>query len=110
MAPINVTTEYLDRIAKGDIPDKMTEEYKGDFNEIKNNLNLLIDAMNAVTRLAQEMADGNLTVEVKERSAGDTLMQALNVMVQRLKAIVTHVTSAADNVASGSQGMSSFGV
>jgi len=45
VAPLNVAAEYVDRISKGDIPERITDDYKGDFNEIKNNLNLLIDAM-----------------------------------------------------------------
>ncbi len=48
VGPINVTAEYVDRIAKGDIPPKITDEYKGDFNEIKNNLNQAIDVMNGL--------------------------------------------------------------
>ncbi|PWR74234.1 methyl-accepting chemotaxis protein [Methanospirillum lacunae] len=44
--PLNMTAEYMDRISKGDIPDKITDEYHGDFNEIKNNLNLCIDSIN----------------------------------------------------------------
>ncbi len=44
--PLNMTAEYVDRIAKGDMPTKITEEYKGDFNEIKNNINQLIDTLN----------------------------------------------------------------
>ena len=105
--PLTMTAESLDRIAKGDVPDTITEDYKGDFNEIKNNLNMLIDAMHDITRLAEEMAEGNLTVDVKERSSQDTLMQALNTMVQRLREVALTVKSAADNVASASQGMSS---
>ncbi|MBW1857996.1 MAG: hypothetical protein JRI42_06955, partial [Deltaproteobacteria bacterium] len=35
VAPINVTAEYVDRISKGDVPEKITDEYKGDFNEVK---------------------------------------------------------------------------
>ena len=54
VAPINVTAEYVDRIGKGDIPPKITDVYKGDFNEIKNNLNSCIDAVNAL------VADANL--------------------------------------------------
>jgi methyl-accepting chemotaxis protein len=46
IAPLNVTAEYVDRISKGDIPPKITDDYKGDFNEIKNNLNGLIDNLN----------------------------------------------------------------
>ena len=43
--PLNVSAEYMDRISKGDIPPKITDTYNGDFNEIKNNLNVCIDAV-----------------------------------------------------------------
>ena len=47
--PLNVSAEYIDRIAHGDIPSKIEDEYKGDFNEIKNNLNSLIDTISAMS-------------------------------------------------------------
>ena len=31
--PLNVAAEYVDRIGKGEIPPKITDEYQGDFNE-----------------------------------------------------------------------------
>ena len=46
IGPLNVTAEYVDRISKGDIPQKISENYRGDFNEIKNNMNHLIDVVN----------------------------------------------------------------
>jgi methyl-accepting chemotaxis protein len=46
--PISVTSNYVDRIAKGDIPPKITDSYNGDFNEIKNNLNQCIDNLNVL--------------------------------------------------------------
>jgi methyl-accepting chemotaxis protein len=48
IGPLNVAAEYVDRISKGDIPQKITDNYNGDFNEIKNNLNQCIDAVNAL--------------------------------------------------------------
>ena len=48
IGPLNVAAEYVDRIAKGDIPAKITDNYNGDFNEIKNNLNQAIDAVNSL--------------------------------------------------------------
>ncbi len=48
IGPLNVAAEYVDRIAKGDIPNKITDSYNGDFNEIKNNLNTCIDAINGL--------------------------------------------------------------
>jgi methyl-accepting chemotaxis protein len=57
IGPLNVAAEYVDRISKGDIPAKITDSYNGDFNEIKNNLNQCIGAVNAMS------ADANLLVE-----------------------------------------------
>ena len=48
IGPLNVSAEYVDRISKGDIPPRITDNYNGDFNEIKNNLNTCIDAINAL--------------------------------------------------------------
>ncbi|MFW6415036.1 MAG: methyl-accepting chemotaxis protein [Thermodesulfobacteriota bacterium] len=105
--PLNVTAEYVDRISKGDMPDKITEEYKGDFNEVKNNLNMLIDGMTEITNVAQEIAFGNLTVEVEKRSEQDELMEALQTMVNDLSSIAMDVQTAADQVATGSEQISS---
>ena len=64
VAPLNVTAEYVDRISKGDIPEKISDEYKGDFNEIKNNLNACVDVMNGLLEetgaLVQATKDGKL--------------------------------------------------
>lgn len=107
VVPINVTAEFIDRIAKGDIPDKLIEEYRGDFNEIRQNLNLLIDAMHEFTLLAEAIAAGNLTIEVQERSTQDNLMRALNMMIQRLSEVVNNVKMVANNVATSSEQMTS---
>ncbi len=57
----------VEQISRGDMPDKISETYKGDFNEIKNNLNMLIDATNVVTQIAQNIAAGNVLVRVERR-------------------------------------------
>ena len=46
ISPLNVAAEYVERISRGDIPYLITDNYKGDFNEIKNNLNICITAVN----------------------------------------------------------------
>lgn len=47
--PLGVAAVYVARISKGDIPAPITEEYKGDFNEIKVSLNTCIDAVNSLS-------------------------------------------------------------
>lgn len=74
--PLNVAAEYVDRISKGDIPPKITDSYNGDFNGIKNNLNVCIDSISALVTdtslLAQASAEGRLEVRVDAtRHQGD---------------------------------------
>jgi methyl-accepting chemotaxis protein len=84
ITPLNMAAGYVDRISKGDLPPKITDSYNGDFNTIKNNLNVLVEAMEQVTNVSLQIAGGNLGVEVRERSEKDNLMRALAAMVKGL--------------------------
>ena len=110
ITPLNVAANYVDRISKGDVPSQITDTYHGEFNNIKNNLNALIVAMEDVTRAAEEIAQGNLTVSIRERSGQDKLMQALIAMVGGLTRTVTEIRSIAAEVAAASQAISSAAV
>jgi methyl-accepting chemotaxis protein len=46
--PIDVTSDYLSNLAAGNMPPKITDDYKGDFNKIKNNINTCIDSINSL--------------------------------------------------------------
>jgi len=97
ITPLNMAAGYVDRISKGDLPPPITDSYHGDFNTIKNNLNLLIDAMERVSKVSLEIAGGNLDIEVRERSEKDNLMKSLAAMVRSLQ----EVTGLAKELASG---------
>jgi methyl-accepting chemotaxis protein len=108
--PLNVSANYVDRISKGDVPSQITDTYHGEFNNIKNNLNTLIVAMNDVTHAAEEIAQGNLMVSIRERSPQDKLMQALISMVAGLTRTVSEIRGIAGEVASASQAISTSSV
>ncbi len=110
VGPLKATASYVSRISKGEIPEMITEEYKGDFNEIRNNINILVDAVDKVTGFAREIAAGNLSVRIRKRSEEDELMMALGKMVQDITGIVTNVQAAAEQVATGSRQISSSSV
>ena len=107
IGPLNVAAEYVDRISNGDVPQKITDTYNGDFNEIKNNVNRLIDSINQVTDIARNIASGNLAVKVAKRSAQDDLMESLQKMVEDLTSFAVNVQTSSEQVASGSQQISS---
>ncbi|QOY85073.1 MCP four helix bundle domain-containing protein [Paludibaculum fermentans] len=70
IGPLNVAAEYVDRISKGDIPPKITDDYRGDFNEIKLNLNNCIDNIKAM------VADAGMLVKAAEDGKFDTRADA----------------------------------
>ena len=85
IGPLNVSAEYLERIAKGEIPARITDTYQGDFNEIKNNLNQCIDAVNALVSdavmLAKAGVEGKLSTRADaSRHQGDfrKIIQGVN--------------------------------
>jgi methyl-accepting chemotaxis protein len=108
--PLNVSAKYVEMISKGDNPPPITDTYYGDFNLIKNNLNALVAAMNDITLAAEEIANGNLTVSIRERSPQDKLMQALSAMVGGLTRTVTDIRSIAGEVSSASQSISTASI
>ena len=75
--PLNATSNYIERISKGDMPPKITDSYNGDFNTVKNNLNLVIDAINQQTTAAQRIAEGDLSVKIDVRSENDIVAKSL---------------------------------
>lgn len=56
IGPLNMAAGYVENFAKGTIPAKITDNYNGDFNIIKNNLNACIDALNLLVTDANMLA------------------------------------------------------
>ncbi|MBF0606951.1 MAG: HAMP domain-containing protein [Magnetococcales bacterium] len=107
VGPLNKAATYIDRLSKGDTPERITDEYKGDFNDIKSNLNALIDATNAITAIAKTIAKGDLSVDIRERSDKDELMRSLASMVDKLVDVLYEIKLTSNGVADGSANLSS---
>ena len=107
VAPIKVAAHYLDRIAKGDNPPLITENYQGDFNELKNNLNTLIQTNREIIEKAKAVASGDLTVSLQKRSDNDELLQALDDMVKANAQTISEFKIAIENIVEASQALQS---
>lgn len=88
IGPLNVAADYVDRIAKGVIPPTITDSYQGDFNIVKNNLNMLIDALNGLIDEMRHMSEqhdlGDIDVSIDEnkfQGSYQTMAQGVNEMV-----------------------------
>jgi len=68
VAPLNVTSEYLDKISQGIIPEKITKEYKGEYNNLKNSINRCIDGLAGLIEanlVMQKLAVSDATLKVQ---------------------------------------------
>jgi methyl-accepting chemotaxis protein len=96
ISPLNMAAVYVDQIAQGIIPDKITSPWKGDFNTLKNNLNTCIDAVNALVAdagmLAKAAIEGRLETRADaSRHHGDfaTIVNGVN---QTLDSVIGPLT------------------
>jgi len=102
IGPLNVAAEYVDRIGKGDIPEKITDSYNGDFNEIKNNLNQCIDGLGGLVEsnaVLQRMGFNDYTRKVEGRYQGvfAEVSKAVNDVEDRL----VHIQKVVNNISNG---------
>ncbi|HEY5958624.1 MAG TPA: methyl-accepting chemotaxis protein [Polyangiaceae bacterium] len=89
IGPSNVAAEYVEKISQGDIPDRITTKYNGDFNAIKNNLNVLIESLSgfvaAMAHMSSEHDAGDIDVYVPEeqfRGSYRVMAKGVNDMVK----------------------------
>ena len=101
ISPLSTTATYIDKIAKGDIPEKIDQAYKGDFNTLIQNLNVLIDAMNNKINVAKNISEGNLNVDIFVASDEDILAKSMIAMRESLNNLTKDVNFIASNAISG---------
>ena len=108
IGPLNVASKYMDDISKGAIPAKITDNYTGDFNVIKNNLNQCIDAVNTLVEdtgiLSQAAVDGRLSTRADaSKHHGDyrKIVQGVNDTLDAVIKPIEEAMRIADSYAEG---------
>jgi methyl-accepting chemotaxis protein len=95
-----------DAVSIGDLSQKIDVSSNDEVGDLVKSLNKMTANLNATAALANEIAQGNLTIEAKPLSDKDTLGLALERMVEKLRQIVSEALTAAQNVSAGSQELS----
>ena len=111
--PIDLTSEYVDRISKGDIPEKITDIYYGDFNKIKNNLNNCIDIMaglqSETNKLVHAAQEGKLNVRANTggfTGGWEELVSGINELIETVAKPITEVTEVMNQISEGNLNVS----
>ena len=108
IGPLNVSADYVDKISKGNIPAKITDNYNGDFNTIKNNLNQCIEAVNALVTdanmLARAAVEGKLATRADASRHGGDFGKIVEGVNATLDAVIGPLNVSADYVDKISKG------
>ncbi|MGD9474074.1 MAG: methyl-accepting chemotaxis protein [Eubacteriaceae bacterium] len=96
--PLNVAADYVDKISHGNLPEKITDPYQGDFNTIKNNLNQCIDNIDAlvadVNTLATAATQGDLSVQADESQHSGDFRKIVQGFNDTLNSIIAPINEA----------------
>lgn len=96
----------IEAVAIGDLDQDIKVTTNDEIKDLVDTVNRMTDNLKATAAMADEIAQGDLTVQPKPLSDKDTLGLSLQSMVERLRGVVSDALSAADNVSSGSQELS----
>ena len=96
--PLNVAAEYVDRISNGDIPPRITDSYNGDFNEIKNNLNKCIDAVNMLVADANALSIAAVEGKLYTRANADKHQGDFKKIVEGVNDTINSLVGLLDNM------------
>lgn len=102
ITPLTMAANYVDHLSKGVIPAEITDNYQGDFNIIKNNLNacgLAIKALVAdANLLAKDAEAGTLTTRADATKHLGEYRKVIEGLNATLDAIVMPLNMAASNL------------
>ena len=106
--PIGEVMVVMDAISNGNLSERITGEYKGDVDALKQTVNTTASRLEIVVReiteKIEELSKGNLNIENAREFRGDwiTISNAINVIIQSLNDVMGDINVAAEQVASGS--------
>jgi len=93
-------------VAIGDLNQNIEIKTNDEIKDLVDTINVMTGNLRNTATIADQIANGDLTVKPKPMSDKDTLGLSLQSMIERLRGVVADALSASDNVSSGSQQLS----
>jgi methyl-accepting chemotaxis protein len=100
--PVSVASDYMLQISKGEIPEKIQEEYKGDYNKLKESINRCIDGLGGLVEanmVLQKLAHNDTTSKVEGKYLG--IYAQMAEATNKLQESINNVTKALEILSIG---------
>ncbi len=105
-APLIQSVGALQRVAAGQEVKRIDAQLRGEYGDLVDSINMLVKVSDDIAGLVEQVAAGDLTVQVKARSAEDALLNGLGKMVTDLRRALGKVQRAADEIVRTSSAVS----
>jgi methyl-accepting chemotaxis protein len=93
-------------VAIGDLSQTVTATTNDEVRDMVDAMNRMTTNLRTTAKVADSIADGDLTVKAVPLSDKDALGLSLERMLEKLRSVVADASAASDNVSSGSQELS----
>jgi len=103
---LNRAVGLANAVSLGDLSQTIEVSSDDEVGDLVKSLNSMTVNLNATAKIADSIANGDLTIDAKPLSDKDTLGLALERMVEKLRAVVSDTLNAAQNMSAGSQELS----
>ena len=101
--PLNRLIHVAEQIGNsGDLEHNIDVHGKDEIGQLARTFDSMVKYLKEMAAVSEAIAGGNLAMEVRPRSANDTLANAFTKMVEGLRGLVRNVRDAASQVASAS--------
>lgn len=107
--PVVKMTQVAEQLASGNINLNVEADSRDEVGRLAQSFNKVIDSTKEQAVLAQQIAQGNLSVDVHVRSGNDVLGQSLQNIVEKMNAMILSIRRSAEQVAAGSKLVSDSG-
>ena len=103
--PLKNAVYVAEMLSVGDLQAEIDRGGDDETGQLLTSIRKVTGATKIVAKMATEISEGRLDIDIRKRSDQDELMQALIDMSEKLKEIVGGVKNAVEHVTSGSQTM-----
>ena len=97
---VRLGVRFAETISLGDLSERLQLARHDEIGQLGQALDGMADSLQAKARLADQIAQGNLAVEVQLASENDQLGHALQGMTANLNEVLTQVSTAGEHIAS----------
>lgn len=100
--PVRMMVKVADKLATGDVNVNVESNTNDEIGELAESFEKMIENIRGQAMAVERIANGDLTISVDIKSENDLLGKRLSQMVEKNNEILTNISNAAEQVASGS--------